>query len=138
MAHPRTEQSFHTGAEGLELLQRYKGLYRPGEAAAMDPDGACAVQQLPAQGQNHRNRLLAGVRCGPGILKVQGGGEARGVYQGQEACEIAPLQCLRLLNGPAVIVVEVQSPEDGPVAHSCRRTGRAERKSVSGTSRRNF
>ncbi len=51
MAHAGAQQGLHAGTEGVQLFQGDKGLNRPGEAAAVDPDGPGSLQQLPAEGQ---------------------------------------------------------------------------------------
>ena len=47
---------------------------------------------------------------------MQGGGQAGGVHQGQEAGEVPGLEGVRLLGGPAVIAVEMQGAKHRPVA----------------------
>jgi len=79
MAHAGAQQLFHAALKGGQLLHRDKGLDGAGKAAAVDPDSASALQQLPADGQSHGDGLLLGVGDGPGVLQIQGGGDAGGI-----------------------------------------------------------
>ncbi len=47
---------------------------------------------------------------------MEGGRHPGGIHQGQESLKIAALQSVRLLNSPAVIVIEMKSAKHGPVA----------------------
>ena len=83
------QHGLHAGLERGQLFVGDKGLDGTGKAAAVDADGASALQQFASHRQGQGNRLLPGIGNGPGVLQVKGGRDAGGIEQGQEGVEIA-------------------------------------------------
>ena len=115
MAAARAQRALHLGSEGLQQVQGDKGLDGAGEAAAVDPAGAPAVQGPLGHRQGHGHGLLLDRPGGGDVLEQLPGGAARLLHQGQEGVHVAPLQGVGLLLRPPVVGKEVEGPEDRPV-----------------------
>lgn len=116
MAGALSGQKFHAGYKALQHIQGDKGLDSPRKAAAVDPAGAAAMQQLLGQGQQQGQGLGAALPVGGHILQVQEGGQARLADQLQKGGKVIPLQGGHLLRHPPVLLEEVVGPQYCTVA----------------------
>ena len=109
------EHGLHALFEAGEILCGDEGLHRAGEAAAVNTDGAVTAQKLPSQRQCQSKGLLIGI-AGVDVLERENGGVAGLVHQPQEGGEIVHGEGVRHGVGTAVLLIEMESAEYGPIA----------------------
>ena len=84
MAAALADDGFDAGLERCEFVQGDKGLDGAGKAAAVDPNGPFAGQQVLGGGDGDGHLLVFGVAGGDDVLQVFPAAAARLVDQGQE------------------------------------------------------
>ena len=89
MAGTCTEAGFHAVFKCGNGIVRDKGLDGAGKTAAVDPDRTPPPQKLFPKGKRQRDRLLLRRGQGPGVLQMQGRGDAGGLHQGQKAVKVS-------------------------------------------------
>ena len=116
MAGSLAGYSLHAGDEFAEHVQGDEGLDGTGKAAAMDPAGAAAIQQVLRQSEKDGHRLAAALPIVGYVLEIHEGGAAGLADVVEKGVKISPLQGVALQKDPLVISEEVVSPQSRPVA----------------------
>ena len=105
----------HLGNEGVDQLERHEGLDGTAKAAAVDTNGATAVEHMLGKSKRVHGRLL-GTQFGNNILQVHGGAGAGLTRQDQELVNVAGVQGRPALIDQAVLVPVVNGAQTGTVA----------------------
>ncbi len=111
-----TQNLLHPGLEALQHIQGHKGLDGPGKSAAVNPAGPPAIQQTLRCRQSHGHLLMLLVPGGNHVLQIPPAGEAGQADLSQEGGEIIPAKGGNLLLYPAVFIIDMDGPQDRPVA----------------------
>jgi len=109
------QNGLHLSLEGIQLLQRHKGLHGAGKAAAVNADSARAVQEMLCGGNGHSHFLMLFVPGRDDVLQVFPAAGAGFVDQLQEGLKITGAQGVYLPGNALVVGVDVESPEHSPV-----------------------
>lgn len=129
------QPAVHLGNEGVDQIERHEGLDGAAEAAAVNTNGATAVEHMLGQCQGIHGRLL-GTQLGNNILQVHGGAGAGFARQDQELVNVAGVQSCPALVDQAVLVPVVNGAQAGAVAQLARSSGSLASKSATSTSHR--
>ena len=92
MALACAQNGLHLSLEGIQFLQRYKGLHGAGKAAAVNADSARAVQEMLCGGNGHSHFLMLLVPGRDDVLQVFPAAGAGFVDQLQEGLKITGAQ----------------------------------------------
>ena len=92
MALACAQNGLHLSLEGIQLLQRHKGLHGAGKAAAVNADSARAVQEMLCGGNGHSHFLMLLVPGRDDVLQVFPAAGAGFVDQLQEGLKITGAQ----------------------------------------------
>jgi len=108
MAAAAAKYFLHTAAELFQQIHGHEGLYRSGEAAAMDTVCALTAQQRVAHGQCQRHFLMVNGACRSDVLQIHPGAASRFPYRAQEPIVVAIFQSLRVLRYPLLLLLKME------------------------------
>ena len=108
------QPAVHLGNEGVDQVERHEGLDGATKAAAVNTNGAAAVEHMLGQCQGIHRRLL-GAQLGDDILQVHGRAGAGLARQDQELIDVAGVQGCPALVDQAVFVPVVNGAQAGTV-----------------------
>ena len=109
------QPAVHLGDEGVDQIERHEGLDGTAKAAAVNTNGATAVEHMLGKSKRVHGRLL-GTQFGDDILQVHGRAGAGLARQDQELVNVAGVQGRPALIDQAVLVPVVNGTQAGAVA----------------------
>ena len=109
------QPAVHLGNKGVDQVEWHKGLDGATKAAAVDADGATAVEHMLGKSKCVHGRLL-GTQFGNNILQVHGRAGAGLARQDQELIDVAGVQGRPALIDQAILVPVVNGAQAGAVA----------------------